>query len=275
MRWVRRANARQEAFTLVEVLIVVAIIALLLTAATLTLRNVFKSEMRATARRTAALMRFCFDRATMTGSYVRMAFDFEKGEIYAEATEEKVSLRVGKEDEKEPGKEGEAKKQPAKKAKKPALPLFGLGGGSGGGKEGEGEGGGGGLDAKALSEEWESDLAPPEKPPPSFQRIQGTTARRIRLPKRLTISAVATPRYPEPMEKGIAYVYFFPQGTAEPAIIHFVDNDEEFYSVVLRPLTGDAKVYPCMYKIPPDFGSEDPKRSRSSLRDSCAQMGGL
>jgi hypothetical protein len=77
------------------------------------------------------------------------------------------------------------------------------------------------------------------------------------------------------MEKGVAYVYFFPQGTAEPAIIHFVDDDEAFYSVVLRPLTGDAKVYPCMYRIPPDFGSEDTKRSRSGLRDSCAQQGGL
>jgi general secretion pathway protein H len=271
-----RLRGRQQGFTLVEVLIVVAIIALLLTAATLTLRNVFKSEMRLTARRTAALMRFAFDRATMTGSYVRIAFDFEKGEIYAEATEEKVSLRVGKEEEKEPGKEGEQKKQPAKKAKKPpALPLFGLGGGSGEEKDGEGSGGSGGLDAKALSEEWEQDLAPPEKPPPSFQRIQGTTARRIRLPKRLTISAVATPRYPEPMEKGIAYVYFFPQGTAEPAIIHFMDSDEDFYSVLLRPLTGDAKVFPCMYKIPPDFGSEDAKRGRSGLRDECAQKGGL
>jgi len=267
------ARGRQQGFTLVEVLIVVAIVALMLTAATLTLRNVFKSEMRATARRTAALMRFCFDRATMTGSYVRIAFDMEKGEIYAEATEEKVSLRVGKEEEKEPGKEGEPRKPPPRKAKKPAIPLFGLGAAA---EEGtEGEGGATGIDAKALSEEWESDLAPPEKPPPSFQRIKGTTARRIRVPKRVTVSAVATPRYPEPMEKGVAYVYFFPQGTAEPAIIHLVDDDEEYYSIVLRPLTGDAKVYPCMYKIPPDFGSEDPKRGRSGLRDSCAQMGGL
>jgi general secretion pathway protein H len=83
-----------------------------------------------------------------------------------------------------------------------------------------------------------------------------------------------TARLSEPVEKGTAYIYFFPQGHAEPAIVHFVDRSEDYYSIVLHPLTGQARIYPCEYKIPKDFDVSDDKRVRSG-KDPCASRGGI
>jgi type II secretory pathway pseudopilin PulG len=269
---------------MVELMVVIAIGVLMITAATLTLRNLFRSDLRSAARRTAAAMRFAADRATLTGTTVRLVFDLDKGEIWAEATEDRVSL-AGKESaaesseqKKRDGEQGAAGKDraEARARRAAALPLFGMGMGKGSGT-GAGEEGGmlGGLDARALTEDWEKDLEPPEKPAPSFQKLKGPGSRRIQLASGIKIAAVVTPRFTDPVEKGTAQVYFFPQGRSEPAIVHFTYKEEDYYSVVMRPLSGVARVYPCYYQIPSDFGVSDDKRKRSYGRDPCAAQGPL
>ena len=271
--------ADQPGFTIMEVMVVVAIFGLLMAASTLTLRNITRSELRSAARRTASAMRFAFDRATMTGMYIRLAFNLDKGEIWVETSTDRVSLRSARDQQANRGKESEeASEQAGKPAKpkpmtKPLLPL--LGGnksepGSMGGEPGEGPQG---IDAKALTEEWEADLAPAERPQPHFQPMKGLLSKKIKLAQTISLSAVMTPRMKEPLEKGMAYVYFFPQGHSEPAIIHFVDRASEHYSVVLHPLTGQAKVFPCLYRIPSDFGFSDDKLSRSAP-DPCRSRHG-
>jgi len=279
----RAVRTRERGFTMIEMMVVIAIIALLVTASTLTLRNLLRSDLRSAARRTAAAMRFAFDRATLTGTYVRLVFDIDKGEIWAEASDQRVSLKTGSSKELAATAADEAAtkaQQKKSKPKTPAMPLFGLGGlgggmGAGSGGGGEGDPGGGAIDVKTLTEEWEQDLAPPERPAPSFQRLKGPGAKVIKLAGGISLSAVMTPRVTDPVEKGKAYVYFFPQGNAEPAIIHFADRSEDYYSVVLQPLSAQARVYPCLYKIPADFGVTDDKRSRTGRSDSCASKGGI
>lgn len=264
---------RTSGFTLIEMMVAIAVIGALITAASLTVKNLTRSDLRSAARRTSAAMRFAFDRATLTGSYLRLVFDLDKGEIWAEATESRVALRMSKEDLGEESKSGS--KRTTKKAKTPLLPFLGSEKtDKAGGEQPEGEMAPIGIDSKALTEEWEQDLAPPEKPKPEFQALKGPGSKRIKLARGISVSAVVTPRMTEPVEKGKAYVYFFPQGNSEPAIIHFVDRDEEYYSVVLHPVTGQAKVYPCLYRVPDDFGVSDDKRRRVG-KDSCASQGGL
>jgi general secretion pathway protein H len=271
--WARRTEG---GFTIIEVMMVVGIFGLLLGAAVMSFRNIARSDLRSAASRTAAAMRFSFDRATMTGSYIRLAFNLDKGEIWAEASEDRVTLRAGREQH----VAGEGKDQPdgrpaAKKTTKapPMLPFFGPP--TKPGEEGkEGEPSSSGIDAKKLTAEWEADKAPIERPRPRFQPLKGVGTKKITLARGISVAAVITPRQPEAAEKGTAYVYFFPQGHAEPAIIHFVDRHEEYYSVVLHPLTGQARVYPCLYKIPSDFDVSDDKRKRVG-QDVCAAKGGI
>ena len=270
-----RHQQRSGGFTIFEVMIVVAIFGLLVGASVLTFRNITRSDLRSAASRTAAAMRFAFDRATMTGAYIRLAIDLDKGEVWPEVSEKKVTLRAGKEQHVVGDKDAQGG-EPVRKARKPPpLPLFAPTKEEKEGKaEDEGDAGMGGFDAKSLTAEWEADKAPAERPRARFQAIKGTGAKKIKLAKGISVSAVMTARLSEPVEKGTAYIYFFPQGHAEPAIVHFVDRSEDYYSIVLHPLTGQARIYPCQYKIPKDFDVSDDKRVRSG-KDPCAARGGL
>ena len=55
---------------------------------------------------------------------------------------------------------------------------------------------------------------------------------------------VFTPRVAEPVTKGRAYIYFFPLGQTEPAIVHLSDATQEtVYSLVVHPITGRVRIY--------------------------------
>ena len=99
---------------------------------------------------------------------------------------------------------------------------------------------------------------------------QSLVARRLRLHKDVRITAVVTPRLVDPIEGGVAYVYFFPQGHSEPAIIHLADNGGKYYSVVLHPLSGRARVHPCRYNVPDEFGVSDDEK-RPSKQEICVE----
>jgi hypothetical protein len=275
----------------------VAIIGLLIAASALALQNVMRSELRSAASRTAAAMRFCFDRATMTGQHVRLVFDIEKGEIRFEASEDRVRLKSGSEQnvrsakarerERERGDEEGEEEDPLessaerrKRRKRPPLPLFAPTPEETVGEEGEEgevdeEGMEPGIAVEDLLDEVDRDLAPVSRARARFKPLKGMFTKKIKLAKNVRIDGVITPRMAEPVEEGRAHIYFFPQGHSEPAIVHLIRLDtEDYYSVVLHPLTGQARVYPCMYRIPEEFGISDDKRGRRG-GDPCVKQGGL
>jgi general secretion pathway protein H len=256
-----------------EMMVVVAVVGLLIAAATLSLYNILRSDLRSAASKTAGAMRFAFDKATMTGMTIRLAMDLEKGQVWLEGSEQRVTLgKEGALSEREARPEGEEEEEGGGGS---MLPLFGLGGGGGGEDEGDEEGGfQPGIDADQLKKEAEFDLAPVERAAAKFKPIKGMLTKRIKLAKGIRIDGVATPHDRETKEEGMAYVYFFPQGHSEPAIIHLANKNDDYYSVVLHPLTGIARVYPCMYRIPDDFGVSDDERTRRKL-EVCENEGGI
>jgi general secretion pathway protein H len=270
----RPRRAIESAFTIIELMVVVAVAGMLLAAAALSFQNVIRTRLRSAASRTASAMRFAFDRATMTGMTIRVTFDLDKGEVWLEGTTQRVTIGAD-------GAKAEQERRPVGETSGTApspFPLFGGGGGSGtaAGETGEGEEEGfqGGIDVKQMVAEVEADREPVQRAEAKFAPLKGMLTKKIKLAKGVHIDAVVTPRQVDPVTEGQAYVYFFPQGHSEPAIVHIVNDDEEYYSVVLHPLTGQAKVYPCMYRIPDDFGVSDEKRSRKSL-EPCEDRGGI
>jgi hypothetical protein len=256
-------------------MVVVTIIGLLLAAAALSLHNVLRSDLRSGASRTAGAMRFAFDRATMTGKIIRLAFDIEKGEIWLEGSEDRMGLRRGADQRATSGDKGKGEAAPVKRKKKsPMLDFFAPPVEEGAGSEGGDDLEAPGIVAEELVQDWEADQQPVQRARARFEKLKGMMTKKIKLARGVEVDALITPRMEEPVVEGTGYVYFFPQGHAEPAIIHLVNTDEEYYSVVLHPLTGLARVYPCMYRIPEDFGVSDDKRERSS-RDPCVDMGGI
>ncbi|MCC6750798.1 MAG: prepilin-type N-terminal cleavage/methylation domain-containing protein [Deltaproteobacteria bacterium] len=256
---------RSAGFTLIEMMVVVAVVGLLLGAATMTFRNVTRSDLRSAASRTAAALRVAFDRTTMTGETVRVALDLEKGEYWLESSSDRVALRKGVEQHATTGVEGKPKEE--KKSRMPGLPM-GLG--KGGAEEGDGEGTMG-IDTAALKAEYEADLQPVARPKARFAPLKGPDAKRAKLSRGITVDAVVTPRLTEPQRKGTAYVYFFPQGFAEATVVHIKNRSEEYYSVVMAPLTGQVKVYPCRYDLPKEFEVPD-DRKRETRAQACDEV---
>ena len=57
------------------------------------------------------------------------------------------------------------------------------------------------------------------------------------------IADVYTPRLADPLDAGQGFIYFFPLGMTEAAIVHITDKKREaFYSLVVHPLTGRVQI---------------------------------
>ena len=144
----------------------------------------------------------------------------------------------------------------------PKLPL-----GLGAGAEGEDGADEAPFDVQALIRGYEKQIKPLKRRKARFNRLRALGAREVKLKGQIFIDAVMTPRHEEPVDKGMAYVYFFPQGHAEPAIIHIKNKSDEYYSVVMHPLTGQARIYNCRYRFPEEFGKDDLERRKRGVCD--------
>jgi general secretion pathway protein H len=229
-----RTRRARRGFSLVEVMVVIAIVGLLLGASVYGFRSVAKSELRSSASKLAGAIRYCFDRSITTGSYYRIVLDLDGNKYWAERSEDRTYLTAGKEDA--PGK-GQAFDEQAVEKKR---------------DEDEAK-----LQEMATSVGGAMvALDPPPKPKRAkFQTFKDTTLPQVKL-ARARLFDVFTPRQREPYLKGRAYLYFFPDGHTERAIVRLDDGDD-FYSLIVHPLTGRVEVVSGKVDIPHDFGGQD------------------
>ena len=62
--------------------------------------------------------------------------------------------------------------------------------------------------------------------------------------KKTKVHSVYTPRVTEPLTSGRGYVYFFPLGQTEPAIVTMSDREGKTrFSLVVHPITGRVRIY--------------------------------
>ncbi len=79
----------QGGFTLIEILIVMAIVALIGSLGVKGFRSLARSDLRSSASRLAGSMRFLFDRASTTGKTHRLVLDLEGARYWAEVSDDK------------------------------------------------------------------------------------------------------------------------------------------------------------------------------------------
>ena len=76
--------------------------------------------------------------------------------------------------------------------------------------------------------------------------------------KNTEVMDVFTPRMADPITKGRAYIYFFPLGQTEPAIVHLSDPTEQtIYSLVVHPVTGRVRIVNSYVQPPIDVRVDD------------------
>ena len=76
-----------------------------------------------------------------------------------------------------------------------------------------------------------------------FASFKDLALKPVRL-KKTKVRSVYTPRVTEPLTSGRAYIYFFPLGQTEPAIVTMSDPEgDTVFSLVVHPITGRVRIY--------------------------------
>jgi len=200
----------ERGYTLIELIIVVAVIGLLAAAALPTLNSVSGANARAAAGELAGAMRFLFETAALRRETCRLAVDIDESAWWAECTKDRYTVP----DEKISSQRREEEEELADR----------------------------------FPDERDADrrrLLAKAK----FGQFNDRLARKRSLPGSVRFSEVWAEHQREPFDKGMAYVYFFPQGRGEQARVPVRDGDS-VYSAVLQPFTGRARVVIGLPEVP-------------------------
>ncbi len=220
--------------TLIEIMIALAIVGLLLGGAIMGFRSVVKSELRGTAGRLAAAIRYSYDRAITTGAYYRLHFDLDEHTYKLERSDTRVLL--GREKE-HAGRDGKGLDQDKEAAQREAEEKQRYG----------------------TTQGLPPELLPPPSPRrPKFESFKDTTLPEVKM-KRVHVLSLFTPRQSEPYTGGHAYLHFFPDGHTERAVIHLGTDpaDSDQYSLIVHALTGRVEIKAERIDPPSDFDAVD------------------
>lgn len=223
-----RARRHARGLTLVEVLIVVALIALLAGGAMLGPGMLRSSRMRAAATLIVSAVRLAQNRTNASGRPVRLVFDLTEHRLSLEEgssvafSREKGGIAGGADPADEAEKKARAEAAKIQEGVRPARARF-----------------------RAVPEV--SDPSDPKKGREFGAGVQ--------------IASVETEHDEEPVTEGRAYVYFWPGGLTERAAIRLKrsDSSEEALTVLINSLSGRATIERGKADFPPPL--EDPDGS--------------
>jgi general secretion pathway protein H len=208
-----RERGQPRGFTLIEVLIVVAVIGVMAFAAAPAVNSFTGANARSAAGEIAGASRYLFDTAALRHQTCRLVVDIDHQEWWAECT----AVQPG-------GRRGQ--------------PVMG--------KDGAAE-----DDERQLR--GFSDEPDAEKRKflarARFAEFKDRQVQKRKLKGSTIFDKVWTPRQREAQTRGKAYVYFFPQGQVDAAHIPVADGSS-VYTVVTQPLTGRARVVNGIPEIP-------------------------
>jgi len=242
----RYTHRRQAGFTLVEVVVTVALIAIASAVVIPAVSNVGRAEMRSTASKLSGMMRRVYSDAALTGQTHRIIFDLDENSISVEATEQVLDF------DQESGALAEAADRKGDLGRS----EFKLGGEKFDSLVAE-------LMAQ-QSVQGEDDEEPMDNPMNAFLGIGSLAGNAgmagnegfasggdaIPLEGQVELMDVWVAGMDEPKAEGKAYLYFFPHGYTQNALIHLTDPDNNVYTVKVYPLTGKTAIEAEYVEIP-------------------------
>lgn len=227
----------QSGLSLIEVVVALAIVGLLVGGATTGVRALVRSELRQSAGRLGAAIRYSYDRAVTTGAYYRLHLNLDDQTYRLERSDARVLLSSEK--ERVTHGRGADLDEEAKRAAKDEEAKSGT--------------------TSGLPQEL---LPPPSPRRPKFEEFKDTALPLVRL-RRIKILDIVTARQAEPYVAGHAYLHFFPDGHTERAVIHMgveAQDQDEQYTLMVHGLTGRVEVLPGHVPPPRDFDADDGHR---------------
>lgn len=221
-------------------MIALIVVALMATLGVKGFRSIRKSDLREATAHLSGAIRYMFDRASITGKYHRLVIDLNDGQYWAEVSDDKFyapNQAETKDDKrKRENAEAEQDEEDRKNAEKEQAAF---------------------ANSSTSASSTSFDLSKLEvgefRPKRArFAAFKESALKPVRL-KKLRIRSVYTPRMVDPVTSGRAYLYFYPLGQTEPAIITLSDESgENVYSLVVHPITGRVRIY--NQEVKPNLG---------------------
>jgi general secretion pathway protein H len=228
------------AFTLIELMVVLALLGLVMAAAVRGVRSLANSDLRGSASKMAGAIRYMFDRASTTGRVHRLVIDFENGRYWAEVSDDRFYL--AHERETDQSRETEAAAEAKQKEEQEEARK----------REEETQGEASAVDiTRYQPQEFQPKRA-------QFSSFKEMAVKPVNLPKGVKVAGLFTPRLAEPIASGRGYIYFFPMGLTEAALVYLSDaKQESTYTLVVHPLTGRVGVNNRYIQAPVDVQYDD------------------
>jgi general secretion pathway protein H len=225
-----RPRSTAGGFTLIEIMIVFAIVALMAVASVQGFRSLRKADLREASTQLSGAMRYLFDRASTTGKIHRLVIDMETATYWAEVSDdrffiprEETEAQLREREEKEAAEDREA----AEKRERESRAA----------QTGKAAPGNSSFDLSKLEV---ADFRPKRA---RFASFKDLALKPVKL-KKAKVRSVYTPRVVDPLTSGRGYLYFFPLGQTEPAIVTVTDKKgEAVFSLVVHPITGRVRIY--------------------------------
>jgi prepilin-type N-terminal cleavage/methylation domain-containing protein len=214
-----RTRPNRRGLTLIELMIGLAIAAMVAAISVGAVNSITDANLRSAAVELTGAVKYSYDRAIMQNRIQRLAMDIDSGTWWLEYTEDVFRLT----EERTEGSSGVQRDDD------------------------------GNLDLQERREELWRDLNIDERTDREVRKaLEGGLASnfqlddgeaRRELPGGVRFSRVWTGHQEEPFEEGVAFLHFFKGGWTEPARIELEDEDGDVITLKVAPLTGRIRTY--------------------------------
>lgn len=237
----KRSHRAQRGLTLIEISIAIIIVAMLFSAAVMGIGSLTGAKAKGSAGELAGLIRSLYDSAALRGKTCRLVFEIpdpkseQATRYHAECAEGAVTTAR---DRDETLRAENTERERAARNR-----------GSGGGRDERRSyvGGGSGTNAPSAQELLEGEKLRVE----NAARFSSYTSEEVparELPADVKVS-VWTRNQRQPVENGVAYLYFFPQGYTEKAYV-YVQQGDNVWTLDVSPLTGKVQIVAEALEVP-------------------------
>lgn len=229
MRALQRARGgrHERGMTLIEVSISLGIAAVLFAAVTVSIGAVTGAKAKASASELAGVIRSLYDTASLSGKTCRLVFEMPDAKSDSGTTRYRAECAAGNvtttRDRDSQLREETKAREDEKRGRTDPRHNYTRG------SDGEPS-----LEELMAQEQSRVDSAA------KFSEYTAEEIKPRELPSGVSV-AVWTVHQREPTDKGVAYLYFFPQGFTEKAQV-YVRQGDNVWTLVLSPLTGKVNI---------------------------------